>query len=249
VETLALTPTVATPTFSPVAGTYTSVQTVAITSATSGASIRYTTNGSTPSETAGTPYSGPVTVSSTETINAIAYETGMSDSVVAAASYTINLPAVSTISSTSGQQGQVLTGVQITGQFTRFAAGSALSFSNTGVTASSITVTDGDGDDCDGRDHGRIQRDGVGLSAAPGQLGAKKTGQDQVNGKPIGALLEVVCCGGKREPDRVGIFTSWSMAHSWHLSPFTAGYLATMTDKLIRWHADLSASKPSLLSQ
>ena len=142
VETLALTPTVATPTFSPVAGTYTSVQTVAITSATSGASIRYTTNGSTPSETAGTPYSGPVTVSSTETINAIAYETGMSDSVVAAASYTINLPAVSAISPTSGQQGQVLTGVQITGQFTHFAAGSAVSFSNTGVTAGSITVTD-----------------------------------------------------------------------------------------------------------
>jgi hypothetical protein len=27
------------------------------------------------------------------------------------------------------------------------------------------------------------------------------------------------------------------------------GYLATMTDKLIRWHADLSASKPSLVSQ
>jgi hypothetical protein len=49
--------------------------------------------------------------------------------------------SVSTISSTTGLQGQVLTGVQITGQFTHFAAGSAVSFSNTGVTAGSITVT------------------------------------------------------------------------------------------------------------
>ena len=49
---------------------------------------------------------------------------------------------VSAISPTAGQQGQVLAGVQITGQFTHFAAGSAVSFGNTGVTASSITVTD-----------------------------------------------------------------------------------------------------------
>ncbi|HZP60423.1 MAG TPA: heparin lyase I family protein, partial [Opitutaceae bacterium] len=59
---------VADPTFSPAAGTYTSAQNVTITSATSGASIRYTTDGSTPSETAGTLYSGPVNVGSTETL-------------------------------------------------------------------------------------------------------------------------------------------------------------------------------------
>ena len=56
---------VAAPTFSPAAGTYTSAQTVTISTTTSGASIRYTTDGSTPSETAGTLYSGPITVSST----------------------------------------------------------------------------------------------------------------------------------------------------------------------------------------
>jgi hypothetical protein len=96
VETLSLTPTAASPTFSPVAGTYTSVQTVTISSATSGTSIRYTTDGSTPSETAGTLYSAPVTVGATETINAIAYGTGLADSAIGSAAYTINLPVVAT---------------------------------------------------------------------------------------------------------------------------------------------------------
>jgi hypothetical protein len=76
-------PVVATPTFSPASGTYTSVQS-------------YTTDGTTPSQTVGTVYSAPVTVSSTQTIKAIAYKSGMADSTVASAAYTINLPVVAT---------------------------------------------------------------------------------------------------------------------------------------------------------
>ncbi|HTQ32397.1 MAG TPA: chitobiase/beta-hexosaminidase C-terminal domain-containing protein, partial [Opitutaceae bacterium] len=83
---------VADPTFSPATGTYTSAQNVAISTATSGASIRYTTDGSTPSETAGTLYSGPVSVSTSTTINAIAYEAGFTDSAVTNATYTISNP-------------------------------------------------------------------------------------------------------------------------------------------------------------
>ncbi len=75
--------------FSPAGGTYTSAQTVTISTPTPGASIRYTTDGSTPSETAGTLYSGPVTVASALTLNAIAYESGMIDSAVSTAAYTI----------------------------------------------------------------------------------------------------------------------------------------------------------------
>jgi hypothetical protein len=51
---------VATPTFNPVAGTYTTAQPVAINITTSGATIRYTTDGRTPSETTGTIYSGAI---------------------------------------------------------------------------------------------------------------------------------------------------------------------------------------------
>ncbi|HZP59926.1 MAG TPA: chitobiase/beta-hexosaminidase C-terminal domain-containing protein [Opitutaceae bacterium] len=83
-------PTVGTPTFSPVAGTYASTQTVAISTITAGASIRYTTDGSTPSETAGTLYSGPVTISSTTMLKAMGFEAGFNDSAVASGTYTIS---------------------------------------------------------------------------------------------------------------------------------------------------------------
>ncbi|MGA3344122.1 MAG: choice-of-anchor Q domain-containing protein [Terracidiphilus sp.] len=78
----------ATPTFSPAAGTYTSAQTVTITSATPSASIYYTTDGSMPT-TGSSLVDGPVTVSSTETIQAFAVATGFADSTVASAAYII----------------------------------------------------------------------------------------------------------------------------------------------------------------
>ncbi len=78
----------AAPTFSPAAGTYTGSQSVTISGATSGATIYYTTNGSTPT-TSSTQYTGPITVSSTEMIEAVAVDTGDSNSPVASAAYTI----------------------------------------------------------------------------------------------------------------------------------------------------------------
>jgi hypothetical protein len=62
---------------------------VTIADATSGAKIYYTTNGTTPS-TSSTLYSGPVTVSATETLEAIATATGFTTSGVGTAAYTIN---------------------------------------------------------------------------------------------------------------------------------------------------------------
>jgi hypothetical protein len=56
----------ATPTFSPAGGTYTTAQTVTISDATSGATIYYTTNGTTPT-TSSTQYTGPLTVSGAQT--------------------------------------------------------------------------------------------------------------------------------------------------------------------------------------
>ena len=67
----ASTPTVATPTFSPGTETYTSVQTVTISDTTAGATIYYTTDGTAPT-TASSVYSTPITVSSSETLEAFA---------------------------------------------------------------------------------------------------------------------------------------------------------------------------------
>ncbi|HZY63993.1 MAG TPA: chitobiase/beta-hexosaminidase C-terminal domain-containing protein [Edaphobacter sp.] len=80
----------AAPSFSPGGGTYSSAQSVTMSSSTSGATIRYTTDGSTPTETHGTVYSGAVAVNSTTTLQAIAYKSGMADSSVTGATYTIN---------------------------------------------------------------------------------------------------------------------------------------------------------------
>jgi len=88
----------ATPTFSPAGGTYTAIQKVSLSDTTTGASIYYTTDGTTPTETS-TLYSStsPISVSSTTTINAIAAAApGYLNSNVASATYTINLPAAAT---------------------------------------------------------------------------------------------------------------------------------------------------------
>jgi type VI secretion system secreted protein VgrG len=91
VVTVALTPIysqVAFPGFSPVAGSYGATQTVTIFCGTPGATIYYTTNGSTPTIHS-TLYSAPITVSASETVNAIAVLAGLATSQVATAQYII----------------------------------------------------------------------------------------------------------------------------------------------------------------
>jgi carbohydrate binding protein with CBM56 domain/chitobiase/beta-hexosaminidase-like protein len=86
------TSTVAAPTFSPPGGTYTSTQTVTISTATAGATIRYTVDGSTPTASS-TVYTGPISVPASRTVNAIATKSGSTDSAVSSASYTIGTQA------------------------------------------------------------------------------------------------------------------------------------------------------------
>ncbi len=98
-------PTAAAPVFSPAAGTFTSAQTVTITSSTSGASIRYTTDGSTPTETHGSLYSGAVSISATTTLSAIAYKSGSFDSTVTSGTYTITPPSTPAAATSGGGGG------------------------------------------------------------------------------------------------------------------------------------------------
>ncbi|SES76302.1 polysaccharide lyase family 7 protein [Stigmatella erecta] len=80
---------VAAPTFSPPPGTYSSAQTVILGSTTAGASIRYTTDGSTPTVTTGILYTGPLTLRTTATLKAIAYQSSLSPSPVQTGTYVI----------------------------------------------------------------------------------------------------------------------------------------------------------------
>ncbi len=83
--------TVATPTFAPPAGVYGSAINVTISTSTPGASIRFTTDDTEPSETIGTLYDAPVNIGTTTTIKAIAYKTGMNTSLISNSSYVINI--------------------------------------------------------------------------------------------------------------------------------------------------------------
>jgi glucosylceramidase len=102
-------PAAATPAFWPVPGAYSQIQagqTVTLTDSSSGATIYYTTDGTTPT-TSSTQYSGAITITSTTTIEAIAAGSSYSASAVATGTYTLtppgNGPTVSVVVTTDNQ--------------------------------------------------------------------------------------------------------------------------------------------------
>ncbi len=120
------------PTFNPPGGTYSAAQSVTLATATPGATVRYTTDGSAPSATVGTVYTGPITVVATTTVRAIAY-IGTSTSPVSEATYTMVVPDL-TISKThigNFTQGQVGATYTIT-----------VTNAGTAPTSGTVTVTD-----------------------------------------------------------------------------------------------------------
>ena len=99
-----------TPVISVASGTYRSIQTVSIRDSVSAAPIYFTTDGTTPRANSSL-YSGPITVSASETLQAIAVAAGHSQSAAATAVYTIQLtvpptvtvtPSASSITTTQG---------------------------------------------------------------------------------------------------------------------------------------------------
>ena len=126
--------TVATPTFSPVGGTYTETQSVTISCETQGTTIYYTTDGSDPDDES-TEYTGSITVSETTTIKAIAIDGDDNTSSVATATYTIVEPlaTMDAIFAAATEAGTTATPAVVT-------------FNNwvvTGVKNSNAYVTDG----------------------------------------------------------------------------------------------------------
>ena len=95
-ETVTIAPILPTPTFTPIPGTYTSVQNVIIYPGlgTAGATIHYTLDG-TPPDLTSPIYSTPIPVAANTTINAYTVKSGNSNSAVATGNYVINLPVAS----------------------------------------------------------------------------------------------------------------------------------------------------------
>src|SRR5947209_4422156 len=131
----------ATPTFAPPPGTYGSNQSVSISDSTSGVTIRYTVDGSTPTASS-TLYSGPISVINTTTIKAIAIApAGVNNSAVASGSYSINHgpPTITGITPTTGTMAG---GTAITVTGTNFVSGATVKLGSnlaTGVNVVSST--------------------------------------------------------------------------------------------------------------
>jgi pectate lyase len=86
-----ITPPAAAPAFDPAPGAYTSEQHVTLTSATPGATFRYTTDGVDPTCASGTSYVDPIAVANSLTLKAVACAAGYSDSLVTSGGYDIDI--------------------------------------------------------------------------------------------------------------------------------------------------------------
>ena len=99
------------PAFSPPPGTYNGEQRIELVSTTPGAQIRYTIDGSTPTPSLGTLYgAGPVVLSNSATLRAIAYASGRTNSPVVAGNYSIVRQPLMLLANLTPQSGAVTLG-------------------------------------------------------------------------------------------------------------------------------------------
>ena len=129
------TPTTQLPVFSPAAGSYSGMVAVSLSSATTGAVIRYTLDGTAPSASSEV-FTAPIQITSTTQVRAMGFANGFATSAIASGTYTIT-NAIRTLSNNSPITG--LTG----------AAGSVTNFRfavPAGVSSVTFTLTGATGD-------------------------------------------------------------------------------------------------------
>jgi hypothetical protein len=102
-------PTVATPTITPNGGSYTGSVSVSMQTATTGAAIYYTTDGTAPTQSS-VPYSGAVTLKNSATIKAAAFKTGYNPSGVVSAPFTVTQPFDFSLNNANNGNQSVLVG-------------------------------------------------------------------------------------------------------------------------------------------
>lgn len=143
----------ASPTFSPNSGTFTSATSVTITSATTGATIHYTTDGTTPTTGSSSISNGSsisLSTNGTYTVKAIAVKSGYDNSAVGSSgSIIINItlpdcatPVISTTSSLITGNGQDNQPESITIQITCGTSGATIYYTTDGVTTPTAASTE-----------------------------------------------------------------------------------------------------------
>ena len=134
---------VGTPTFSLAAGTYTAEQTVVLASATPGATIRYTMNGATPTETDPVAPQSGVTVTQSLTLKAKAWKSGIPASNDDSTSYELRVatPMLSPGTGTYSQTQNVTVSTTVSGATLHYTTNGADPSESDPVVASGGTVS------------------------------------------------------------------------------------------------------------
>ena len=191
----------ATPTFSVAEGTVDEGTEVSLSCATDGATIYYTTDGTTPT-TSSDVYSSALTINSSQTIKAIAAKDGMAYSAVASATYTIrdyaNLPFVWDGGPKTNLN--AVTGVTTSGLGSDYAAGNAPYY----------TRMDGEGDYIQVKTDTKPGKVYVGIKMIGGSDTSKIKVQESADGTNFTDVEELTISGSQN--DVLNLETSKSFA-------------------------------------
>lgn len=137
--------TVPSPEFSLMAGSYyySSTPSMSITCSDGAATIMYTTDGSTPTQTNGTAYTAAFAINKTTTVKAVAYRAGLSDSSITVARYTVLLdpPAFTIASGTYNVDQDVWLTTTISGATIHYTTNGTVPTAASPVFTAAITIT------------------------------------------------------------------------------------------------------------